>query len=350
MILDLQLFLGRERPYWDELGKILESLENEPFPRLGIDEARRLHYLYQRAASDLVEIRGFAMENETREFLERLVSRAYGELSDTRRSHGLFRPLRWFAGSFPRSFRKHSRAFLLALALTVAGGLFGAFALFLDPGSKESLMPFPQLLEDPARRIAREEAEGRSPALKEGRSTFSSFLLRNNVNVAINTMALGLTWGIGTAVLLLYNGIILGAVCADYVCAGKWLFLAGWLLPHGVVEIPAILIAGQCGFVLASVLIGRGRRERLLGRLRAALPDLANLIGGVVVLLAWAALVEAFLSQYHQPVLPYWMKIGLGVMELALLTFFLAFAGRSGAGREYAGGGGAATGFGFPGR
>jgi hypothetical protein len=44
--------------------------------------------------------------------------------------------------------------------------------------------------------------------------------------------------------------------------------------------------------------------------------------------LIWAGLVEAFLSQYHEPVLPYALKIMLGVLELILLTMFLWRAGR----------------------
>ena len=48
---------------------------------------------------------------------------------------------------------------------------------------------------------------------------------------------------------------------------------------------------------------------------------------------AWAGVVEACLSQYHEPVISYNWKIGLGISELILLALFL---GRSGAG---AGGG-----------
>ena len=65
-------------------------------------------------------------------------------------------------------------------------------------------------------------------------------------------------WGVGTIVMLFYNGVILGAVTVDYIRAGQTKFLAGWLLPHGAVEIPSILIAGQAGLVLALALIGWG--------------------------------------------------------------------------------------------
>jgi hypothetical protein len=61
--------------------------------------------------------------------------------------------------------------------------------------------------------------------------------------------------------------------------------------------------------------------------LRAILGDLVTLIFGVAILLAWAGFVEAFLSQYHEPVIPYSVKISFGVLELVILTVFLSRSG-----------------------
>ena len=66
---------------------------------------------------------------------------------------------------------------------------------------------------------------------------------------------------------------------------------------------------------------------RMYNRLRAIAPDLVTLIFGVALMLVWAGFVEAFLSQYHEPVLPYSFKIGLGIIELALLILFLTKCG-----------------------
>jgi len=49
---------------------------------------------------------------------------------------------------------------------------------------------------------------------------------------------------------------------------------------------------------------------------------------GVAGLLIWAGFVEAFLSQYHEPIIPYWAKISFGAIELGLLALFLARSGR----------------------
>jgi uncharacterized membrane protein SpoIIM required for sporulation len=119
-------------------------------------------------------------------------------------------------------------------------------------------------------------------------------------------------------------------VGVDYVMAGQTVFLLGWLMPHGVIEIPAILVAGQGGLILGKALIGWGDRQRLRLRLRVLGPDLMTLIGGVAVMLVWAGIIESYLSQHHKPVLPYAVKIVFGTMELVALVWFLGFSGKKG--------------------
>lgn len=64
-------------------------------------------------------------------------------------------------------------------------------------------------------------------------------------------------------------------------------------------------------------------------RLRSVLPQVLTLAGGFAVMLVWAGIVEAFVSQYHYPVLPYSWKIAFGLVELSALTLFLTRAGRT---------------------
>jgi uncharacterized membrane protein SpoIIM required for sporulation len=188
-------------------------------------------------------------------------------------------------------------------------------------------MPFTHLKGDPSQRVAREEA-AEDDRLQGTRTYFSSYLMTHNTKVSIFTLALGMTYGIGTLIMLFYNGVILGAVAFDYVAAGETPFLLGWLLPHGAIELPAILLAGQAGLILAGALIGWGKPISLRMRLRKISADLVTLICGVALLLVWAGIIEAFFSQYHEPVIPYAGKIGFGTIELILLTLFLAKSGK----------------------
>jgi uncharacterized membrane protein SpoIIM required for sporulation len=328
MIIDLERFAVHERPLWSELESTLERLEADPDRGMTLEQLRRFHYLYERVSSDLARIATFSAEPELRHYLESLVARAYGEIHESREKRRHFSPGRWFTQTLPQTFRRHVRAFWLALALTLAGCVFGGFAIALDPGAKQVILPFSHLQGDPAERVAQEERAMASDHLRGQKTAFSASLMTHNTKVSILSMALGMTWGIGTAVLVFYNGIILGAVTVDYVMAGQTKFLLGWLLPHGVIEIPAILVASQAGFVLALALIGWKNRVSMHMRLRAVRGDIVTLICGAALLLVWAGFVEAFLSQYHEPILPYWLKISFGLVELVLLSLFLTRCGK----------------------
>ncbi len=322
MIIDVQRFITTERPHWEELSRALDRLGRPGGSRMSVDELRRFHLLYERAAADLAKLTTFASEPQIRLYLEQLVARCYAELHETRARHRGLHPLKWFFQTLPQTFRRRIRAFQMSVVVTVAGCAFGGFALALDPDAKPALMPFSHLLQDPAKRVAEEEAANED-RLAGHKGSFSAQLMTHNTRVSVFTLALGMTWGVGTILMLFYNGIMMGAITVDYVRAGQTKFLVGWLLPHGALEIPAILIAGQAGFVLAMALIGWGTRVPLRKRLRAISPDMVTLIFGVGLLLIWAGFVESFLSQYHEPILPYSVKIVFGCIELLLLTLFL---------------------------
>ena len=325
MIIDLPRFISSERPAWTELETMLRRMEREPDHRMTLEEAKRFHRLYEKVSADLARIATFASEPGLRRYLESLVARAYGEIHETRERSGTrWWTLGWFFNGFPRAFRRHFGAFLLSLLITLGGAVFGGFAVGLDEEAKEAIVPaqFSHVMGDPAERVAREEAVARDRP-GGGHATFAGMLMANNISVSIRAMALGMTWGIGTLILLFYNGVLLGLVAVDYILAGQTVFLLGWLLPHGVIEIPAILIGGQAGFILGKAILGRGDRAPLSRRLRAVGKDVALLIGGVAILLVWAGIVESFLSQHHQPVIPYSVKIAFGLAELAVLVWFL---------------------------
>lgn len=327
MIIDLDHFLREERPVWKELEDLLARLEGGMGTRLDLPELERFHYLYHRCSSDLAKVATFASEPDLLAYLEQLVARAYGEIHESRDRRVRFTPGRWFFGTWPRTFRKHLSAFWLSLAVTILGCLMGAGSVAFDSEAKEVILPFDHLMGSPSERVADEE-QAKVDRMSGEKSTFSGYLMTHNIRVALFTFGLGLTWGLGTIVSLFYNGAVLGAVCFDYVRDGQTSFLAGWLLPHGVIEIPAILLAGQGGFILASALIGRGNSQSLKERLRSSWTDLTTLLGGMALMLVWAGIIESFFSQYHEPVLPYSLKIAFGLFELLTLILFLGFAGK----------------------
>ncbi len=330
MILDLPRFVEKERPFWEELDRELDRMAQGLAPLKDITYSQKVLSLFHRACSDLARLGSSTAEPELYAYLESLVARGYAEIHAAQPRLRGFRPIHWFFQTLPQTFRRQLWAFKIALAVTVIGAVVGAILISVDPEAREVVYPFSHLSEQtPSQRVQKEESSYgiKKEMLENSKTTFSAQLMGNNIKVSINAMALGLTWGLGTIVLLFYNGVILGAVALDYIVDGQTVFMLGWLLPHGSIEIPAILIAGQAGLMLGRAVIGWGTREGVRTRLRLITPDLATLIGFVALMLVWAGFVEAFLSQYHEPVLPYWVKITFGSASLVTLFAFLFLSG-----------------------
>lgn len=327
MILHMTRFTAQRKPLWQEYERMLQRIEEDNAFTLDIPEIKRLRFLQDSVAADLTKVSTFSADPVTIEYLENLVARGFGVIHENRSRERLKINLFAFMAEFARVFRKHILLFYIISAAMLAGSLFGGLSLALNPQSKEIMMPFSHLLGDPSERVAMEENP--DTQTHEGQGTFAAQLMVNNIRVSILSFSLGIFYGVLTIFITFYNGIILGAVAVDYIMAGESVFLLAWLLPHGSVEIPAILFAGQGGLLLAKTIIFKDGRLPLSLRLRQRGPELLTLLGGVSLLLIWAGIVESFLSQYHEPAIPYIVKILFGTMQLTGLLLFLQLAGRS---------------------
>jgi uncharacterized membrane protein SpoIIM required for sporulation len=327
MILDHIKIIEKESKNWNTLETFCTRMEEDTGVQLSYSEIRQFYYLYRKAVNALAYLKETCAAQSYIEMLEAIVGRAYAIIYSGNKTPARIRWFSWFFNNFPVVFRRHLLAFGLSFVTMLSGSLFGIFVLSSDIGLKTELLPFGHGELDPVKRVKTEEAS-LGENIKGNSATFSAFLMRNNISVSIRSIAFGMTFGIGTLVLLFYNGIIMGGICTDYIVAAQGTFLAGWLLPHGSIEIPAILIAGQAGFVIAGTLFGF-KRERFRKRLKTTGMDVVILTGGIAVMLVWAGIIEAFFSQYHEPIIPYWTKILFGVIELLALAFFLSSGGRS---------------------
>jgi len=300
VILDLERFQAQAGPRWRALESLLAALENRPDRRLNPAEGEQLQELYAQTATDLNRVTHGALAHELRQYLERLVARAYAELyyAPPMRSE-IWQPRRWLRilTAFPETFRKQSRYFVLAMLITLLGCALGGLAVRYDPASVDVLLPA-DYLRNPGPRV-HEEEQGQGRHLDSAQTE-------------------------GTALLLFENGVLLGAVAVHYTQRGFGLFMTAWLLPHGVFEIPSILIAGQAGFYLARLLLHR-REDR---DVRQSMREWLVLVAGLAMMLVWAGIMEAFFSQHHAPVLPYAFKVAVAAAELVLLTIYLLLIGR----------------------
>src|SRR5690606_23863761 len=113
---------------------------------------------------------------------------------------------------------------------------------------------------------------------------FAAFLMSNNIKVGLMALVLGITFGVGTSVLLFANGVPLGALGMQYFLEGEGLFFWAWILPHGIPELTAIVIYGAAGFQLARGLLAPGDRTRSAALVEGAARGVKIALGTVPLL------------------------------------------------------------------
>ncbi|HEX9243279.1 MAG TPA: stage II sporulation protein M [Anaeromyxobacter sp.] len=308
-------FVRARRAGWERLEALSARAASG---RLPLEEVRELDRLYRRAAGDLAFARGAFAGSDAEAHLAQVTARAYGVLYRPRGSAGR-RVLSLLRDDAPAHFRRHLRAFALAAALLGGGIAAGALAVALDPGAATLLVPEPVRDAIAAKRMWTERLLSVAPGIS------ASAIARNNVTVASLAFALGLTGGVGTALLLVGNGLLLGAVAAHAARGGMAEPLLSFLAAHGPAELSAVLLAAQAGFVLAAALVDPGEWPRG-DAIAAAGREAAPLLAVVVPVLAVVALVESSVSP--SPWFAPWAKGALGVGLAAALWLFLGLRGR----------------------
>jgi uncharacterized membrane protein SpoIIM required for sporulation len=154
----------------------------------------------------------------------------------------------------------------------------------------------------------------------------TSGIMTNNLSVAFSTFALGITAGLGTIWMMAINGLLIGVIGAATWKAGMALQLWSFVAPHGVLELPAIFIAGGAGFEVARGLLFPGLLPR---RQSVALAGGrgARLLLGTIPLLVIAGVIEGFFSPSNAPV---FMKFTLAAVLFATLLTYLFLVNRPG--------------------
>jgi uncharacterized membrane protein SpoIIM required for sporulation len=308
---------------WQRLAQLIEQCERRGLKSLTPDELRQLSRLYRRASSDLSLARARGRDDLAAS-LNQLVGRAHG-IVYARPPTRAFAPGLFFGVTLPRTFRRCLPYWLVSVGVLLAGATVGFFTtssnpawgeVLVSPALRSMIEPF---LEGDA--PAGEYFAGAQKAL--GGGGFASFLMLNNIKVALLCFSLGLTWGLGTLYVLATNALMLGAALGLGAFHGKLVLMASVVAPHGVVELSAVVISGAAGLRLGYALVNPGdllRREAL----QVAAREAGQLALGLIPLFVFAGLVEGLLS----PQSTGWLasdafRLGFGALTGVLLHAWL---------------------------
>jgi uncharacterized membrane protein SpoIIM required for sporulation len=280
-------WLETRRPYWTRLESLLDATTASGLASLSRAELQELGLLYRQAAADLAAIREDPASPHFARYLNQLLARAHNTIYAGQRGSPVA-ALRFFTRGYPVVFRRNLGVVLAAFAVFACGAAVGAALTATDPDFQVRMLG-PQMVESIQRR------EMWTHSIVAIKPLASSAIMTNNMSVAFTTFAMGITAGLGTLYMMAFNGLLIGVIGTACGLAGMSLALWSFVAPHGVLELPAIFIAGGAGLRIAQGLLFPGTLPRAASLARAG-SEAVQLLLGTVPMLVVAGVVEAFVS------------------------------------------------------
>lgn len=322
---------------WDEFASLVDRLDASTGRRLAKEDRALVGDFPERYREICRDLAVASERHYSLHLLDRLNRLALDghRILYTRDSNIALRCVRFFAWDFPRAVRRDGLAVSIATALFVVPALVVSAMIAWSPELVYSVIPGGRVQEfeemyDPAARILGENRDAGTDLAMFG------FYIVNNIGIAFRAYASGLIFGLGSAVVLISNGFLLGGVAAHLVSIGFTVTFASFVIGHGAFELTAIVLSGAAGLRLGWSLIAPGARTRWAS-LRQAASETVTIVYGVFAMLVVAALLEAFWSS-KGIVLPE-IKFAVGGALWALVFAYFTFVGRDGTPRDRTGGG-----------
>jgi uncharacterized membrane protein SpoIIM required for sporulation len=322
--MDFDRFLAVNRPSWDRLS-VLTRRAGLGAGRLSAAELDEFVRLYQRVSAHLSYAQTNFGDPGLVAQLSRLVASAgavlYGSRPRTVRSLG-----RFFTRTFPAALWQVRRFVLVSAVLTFGPALAVGTWLANSPTAVQASGPA-------AVRQAYINQDFASYYSSQPAAAFATEVFTNNVRVALFAFAGGILLCLPTLYLLVTNGASLGLAAGLFTAAGQASKFYGLVLPHGLIELTSVVMAGAAGLRLGWTVIDPGDRTRAV-----ALADEGKravvLVLGIICTLLVAGLIEGFVTGSS---LPTAVRVGIGLTVEVGFIVYAVVVGRIAAAQGWTG-------------
>ncbi|HKR27557.1 MAG TPA: stage II sporulation protein M [Acidobacteriaceae bacterium] len=312
-------WIEKRKSLWERMAVLLDRAGSTGVSSLNHEELRELALLYRQIAGDLSALRQDRTAKNLQTQLNALLARGHSLVySQQRKGVGLI--WQFFRREYPALFRKTLSYTLASGFLFVLGGLLGATLTVMRPAFMTHLLGPQMLAELNKHEMWTLSINSMAPAASSG-------IMTNNLSVTFATYAMGITAGIGTLYMIGWNGILLGVVAA--ACAQHQMSIQLWsfVVPHGSLELPSIVLAGAAGLRLGAGLLFPGMYSRRYS-IALAGAESGRLLAGIIPLLVIAGILEGFFSPSTTVPVPLKFVTG-AVLFCALLAWLFSSAGES---------------------
>ncbi|MBE8997643.1 stage II sporulation protein M [Nostoc sp. LEGE 12447] len=311
--MNIQRWIARREPNWQRLDALLKQIEKKGLKSLRAAEIRELASLYRSVAADLARARTQQIGNTLIQSLQSLTTRAYTQIYQGSRRQEWQAILEFYKWGLPDVVQKTFAYIAVATALFLLGALVAWWYSWQNPSFMALIVPESLITK------VRDDHKLWMGSIVGVEPLASSSITINNLSVSFGAVAGGITVGLYTAYLMIFNGLLIGAVGTlvgqNNLAYPFWAFV----FPHGSLELPAIFFAGGAGFLLARAILFPGKYRRG-DALKFYGSQAVQLVFGIVPMLIIAGTIEGFFSP--NPSIPDVIKYFAGTGLFILLVMY----------------------------
>jgi uncharacterized membrane protein SpoIIM required for sporulation/uncharacterized RDD family membrane protein YckC len=319
--------VARSSTKWSGFATTLRDAQRRGLRNMSEREVSEFVAQYRELATDLARLKTASKDSQSDAvfYLSRLVAGGHNLLY-RQRSLTSGAAVRFLAVNVPQEIRR-SWAYIALAALFMFGPMAITFRAVVDnPRLAETLLP-PGMIDRVNEGVARAKHGDRTYVEIKTfmRPVAASAIISNNIQVTYAVFAAGISFGVGTILMLVSNGISIGAAVGLYASKGIFGQIGEFVLSHSVFELSAICIAGGGGLLLARALLlpgGFTRREALVVYGRRAI----RLIAASTLLLIVAGTIEGLISPRTD--ISIGVKIGVAITCAVVLLVYVLLGGR----------------------
>lgn len=304
--MNVDAFVTDRSPAWNRLEELARQSRRSP-ERLGPEGVRELGFRYRETVADLAFARRRFSGDPVVGRLEGLVTEARHLVYDSEPRRGAVRA--FVSHGYWRRIRERPAPLLVAALFLFAPALLAGTWAWRDPGAASGLVP------SQYQRVTEPRPSGTDLGVSvSDEAALASQIFTNNITVTMLAFGGGLLLGLGTVLVLLQNGVLLGAVAGLSIGAGNGRPFFALVTAHGVLELSCICVSAAAGLRIGWAIVDPGYRRRG-DALRAEARAAVEMLLGTAPWLVVAGLVEGFVTPAGLP-LPVVVTIGLGIGAL----------------------------------
>lgn len=306
--MDIDAFVATNQQSWHRLEQLTGQARK--LRDVSPDQLDELVGLYQRAGSNLAHARlAYRSDDALIGRLTFLVAEAHSVLYSTRSTEVMRGLGRFFTVSFPAAVWSIRRFIFIATLLTIVPWIVLTVWIGISPDAFD-------LTADEAIRTSYIERDFEEYYSSQPAQNFASQVFLNNVRVGILAFAAGILLCVFTAAILAYNGANVGVAGGLFTHVGEWERFWGLILPHGLLEISAVIVSGAAGLRLGWTVISPGDRSRWAA-LTADGRYIGNVLIGMVLAFGIAGLIEGFVTGQPWPT-----SVRVAIGAIAFIAFW----------------------------